>query len=292
MLILISDAFDDSLPQRLAKYGEVTDDKARLAEAEVVLIRSATKVTKEYMDAAPALKLVVRGGVGLDNVDLEYAKEKGVAVHNTPQASSVAVAELAMALMLAAPCHLVKGHNGMANGEWLKKKLKRTELFKKTLGILGMGRIATEVAKRCKAFEMQIVAYDPFVESCEHATMKTFDEVLAESDYLSLHMPLTDETKGLLNDETLARCKPGVIIVNTGRGKTIDEKAMIRALDSGKVAYYATDVWPSDPPPAECPLPKAQNVVMTPHTGASTHENLQRICEIIEQKVQQHLAAK
>ena len=292
MLILVSDAFDDSLPGRLAKFGEVTDDKARVAEAEVVLIRSKTKVTKEYIDNAPNLKLVIRGGVGLDNVDLVYAKDKGVDVHNTPAASSVAVAEMAMALMLAAPCHLVKGHNGLAAGQWLKKSLKRTELFKKTLGILGMGRIATEVAKRAKAFDMNIVAYDPYVKSSDHATMVSFEELLGQADFISMHMPLTDETKGMLNADTLATCKDGVIIVNTGRGKTIDEKAMIKAMDDGKVAYYATDVWPSDPPPEECPLPKAQNVVMTPHTGASTKENLMRICDIIEEKIQAHVDAK
>ena len=292
MLILVSDAFDASLPGRLEKYGEVTDDKSRVAEAEVVLIRSKTKVTKEYMDGAPKLKLVIRGGVGLDNVDLEYAKDKGVAVHNTPAASSVAVAEMAMALMLAAPCHLVKGHNGLASGQWLKKSLKRTELFKKTLGILGMGRIATEVAKRARAFEMKVIAHDPYVESSEYAQLKSFDEVLGQADFISMHMPLTDETKAMLNADTLAKCKDGVIIVNTGRGKTIDEKAMIKAMDDRKVAYYATDVWPSDPPPADCPLPRATNVVMTPHTGASTAENLLRICDIIEEKIQAHVAAK
>ena len=292
MLILVSDAFDDSLPGRLAKFGEVTDDKARVAEAEVVLIRSKTKVTKEYIDNAPNLKLVIRGGVGLDNVDLVYAKDKGVDVHNTPAASSVAVAEMAMALMLAAPCHLVKGHNGLASGQWLKKSLKRTELFKKTLGILGMGRIATEVAKRARAFEMKVIAHDPYVESSEYAQLKSFDEVLGQADFISMHMPLTDETKAMLNADTLAKCKDGVIIVNTGRGKTIDEKAMIKAMDDRKVAYYATDVWPSDPPPADCPLPRATNVVMTPHTGASTAENLLRICDIIEEKIQAHVAAK
>jgi len=292
MKILISDAFDPSLPERLAKFGEVTEDKGQLADCEVVLIRSKTKCTKEYIDSAPKLKVIIRGGVGLDNVDLQYAKDKGVAVHNTPAASSVAVAELAMALMLAAPCHVVKGHNGLASGQWLKKSLKRTELFKKTLGILGMGRIATEVAKRAKAFEMNIVAFDPYVDSSPYAEMISFDEVIAQADFISMHMPLTDETKGLLNADTLGKCKPGVIIVNTGRGKTIDEKAMIKALDSGKVAYYATDVWPSDPPPEDCPLPRATNVVMTPHTGASTAENLLRIGDIIVEKVQQHVAAR
>jgi len=292
MLILISDAFDPSLPGRLAEFGEVTDDKARLAEAEVVLIRSKTKCTKEYLDGAPKLRLIIRGGVGLDNVDRGYAEQKGIQVHNTPQASSVAVAELAMALMLAAPCRVVEGHAGMAEGKWLKKELKRAELYRKTLGLLGMGRIAIEVAKRAKAFDMKVIAYDPYVEKSELAELKGLDEVLAEADYLSLHMPLTDQTREMLNAERLGRTKPGVVIVNTGRGKCVDEQAMAKALEDGQVGYYATDVWTSDPPPADCPLLKAPRMVMTPHIGASTKENLLRIGDIIVDKIRQHVAAK
>ncbi len=291
MLILISDAFDASLPRRLQALGvEVTEDKARQAEAEVVLIRSKTKVTREYIDGAPRLRLVIRGGVGLDNVDQAYAREKGILVHNTPEASSVAVAELALALMLAAPNHLIAGHEGMKQGEWLKKSLKRTELYQKTLGLLGIGRIATEVARRARAFEMEILAYDPYVARHDLAQMVTLDEVCARADYLSLHMPLTDETKGMVNAALLARCKPGVIVVNTGRGKAVDEKAMVAALQSGQVRCYATDVWPSDPPPEDCPILKAPGVIMLPHIGASTAENLLRIGDIIVEKITQFQA--
>ncbi len=292
MLILISDAFDESLPERLKKFGEVTTDKARINEAEVVLIRSKTKCTKEYIDGAPKLKLIIRGGVGLDNVDQPYAKTKGITVNNTPDASSIAVAELGMALMLAAPNHIVKGHNGLAGGEWLKKQCKRTELYKKTLGVLGMGRIATELAKRAKAFGMTIIAADPYVKQSEHAEMKSLDEVLAAADYISMHMPLTDETKGMINADNLAKMKDGVIIVNTGRGKCIDEKAMVKALGEGKVACYATDVWPSDPPPADCPLTTTPGVLMTPHIGASSGENLLRIGDIVVEKITAHVANK
>jgi D-3-phosphoglycerate dehydrogenase len=171
MLILLSDAFDASLPGRLAKFGEVTDDKGKVADAEVVLIRSKTKVTKEYIDGAPKLKLVIRGGVGLDNVDQVYAKSKGIKVFNTAAASSVAVAELAMAMMMAMPNHIIAGHNSMAEGKWLKKELKRTELFEKTLGILGIGRIGTEIAIRGKAFGMKVIAFDPFVKKHDIAEM-------------------------------------------------------------------------------------------------------------------------
>ncbi len=290
MLILISDAFDPGLNDRLKTFGEVTDDKDRVADAAVVLIRSKTKVTREYIDGAPNLKMVIRGGVGLDNVDLEYAKEKGIQVHNTPAASSVAVAELAMALMLAGPNNLVKGHIGLAGGEWLKKQCKRNELFKNTLGLVGIGRIATEVAWRAAAFGMTVIAFDPFVESSDVAEMVSMDELLRRADYISLHTPLTEGTKGMVNADFLSQAKDGVYIINTGRGKCVDEKAMVAALESGKVATYATDVWPSDPPPEDCPILKAPNVVMTPHIGASSSANLLRISDIIVEKIEAFIA--
>jgi D-3-phosphoglycerate dehydrogenase len=292
MLILISDAFHPTLPDKLKELGEVTTDKARLSEAEVVLIRSKTKCTREYIDSAPALKLIIRGGVGLDNVDQEYAKQKGITVANTPQASSIAVAELAMALMLAAPNHIVKGHNSMAEGQWAKKELKRRELYQKTLGLLGVGRIGAEVAKRAKAFGMSVIGYDPYVSQHDAAQMTPLDELLERSDYISLHMPLTDETKGLVNAKLIDKMKDGVIIVNTGRAKCVDDAAMVQALKAGKVACYATDVWPSDPPPPDCPIPKTPGVLMTPHIGASTGENLLRIGDIIVDKIREHVASK
>lgn len=289
MLILLSDAFDPGLPGVLAKYGEVTDDKGRVPEAEIVLIRSKTKVTRDYIDAAPNLKLVIRGGVGLDNVDLEYAKQKGIIVHNTAAASSVAVAELAFALMIALPNHITKGDASMRRGEWIKKELKRTELFGKTLGILGMGRIGTEVGKRGKAFGMEVIAYDPFVKSSEVAEMKTdMKELLGKSDYISLNMPLTDDTKGMINKDTLAQCKDGAYIINSGRGKCVVEEDVAEALKSRKLAGYGNDVWYSDPP-ENSPLINAPNVVMTPHIGASTRENLLRIGEIIDQLIGEYL---
>lgn len=285
MLILISDAFDASLPEKLRQFGEVTEDKSRLPEAEVVLIRSKTKCTSEYIDGAPKLKLIIRGGVGLDNVDAKYAQSKGIQVTNTPEASSVSVAELAMALMLAAPNHLIAGHNSMTEGKWLKNELKRTELYQKTLGLLGIGRIGSEVAKRAKAFEMKVIAYDPYVKHSDVAELKSLDEVLAQADYLSLHMPLTDETRNLIRADTLAKMKKGVIIVNTGRGKCVDEAALSKALEENQVACYATDVWTNDPPPHDSPILKAPRVIMMPHIGASTKENLLRIGEIVVKKI-------
>lgn len=282
MKILIADAFDASLPGRLAQFGEVFDDMGRLAEAEVLLVRSKTKVTKEMLGGAPALKLVIRGGVGLDNVDKEACKARGIEVMNTPKASSVAVAELAMAFMLAVPNRLIEAHNGMKEGKFLKKELKRTELFQKTLGLLGIGLIGTEVARRAKAFGMKVIAYDPFVLNHEVAQLKqSMDEVFKEADYLSIHTPLTDQTKGMLNGEAFAKMKKGVIIVNTGRGKVVVEQDLADALKAGQVGAYATDVWYADPPDPSCPLLAAPNVLMAPHIGASSKENLLRIGDIV-----------
>ncbi len=285
MKILIADAFDASLPERLSRFGEVFDDRDRLAEANVLLVRSKTKCTKEFLDSAPNLKLIIRGGVGIDNIDVAYAESKGITVNNTPAASSVAVAELAMTLMLSLINKVPFGHEGMVSGDWRKKKIKRVELFKKTLGLVGIGRIATEVAKRAKAFEMNVIAYDKYVEKSDHAQMKSLDEVLAESDYLSLHTPLTDETAKMINKETIAKMKDGAFIINTGRGKCVDEEAVAEALTSGKLGGYGNDVWYSDPPEAS-PLVKAPNVVLLPHIGASSKENLLRIGDIIVEIVE------
>lgn len=287
MKILISDAFGPTLPAQLARFGTVTDDKSELPSATIVLVRSKTKCTPEYIDSATNLRMIIRGGVGLDNIDLDYAASKGVVVHNTAAASSIAVAEQAMAMMLAMPNHVIRAHQTMSEGVWAKKELKRGELYKKTLGLLGIGRIGTEVARRAAAFGMDTIAYDAFVDGHELAVLKgSLAELLAESDYLSIHVPQTPETLGMLNTGTIAGMKEGIRIVNTARGRVVVEEDMVAALESGKVAGYATDVWYSDPP-QDSPLVGAPNVLMAPHIGASTHENLGRIGDIIEELIGQ-----
>jgi D-3-phosphoglycerate dehydrogenase len=281
MKILIADAFDASLPKRLEAFGEVTTDLGALAEANVLLIRSKTTVTPDLVEKAPNLKLVIRGGVGLDNVDKDACKARGIKVMNTPAASSVAVAEMAMAFLVAIPARLIEAHMAMKEGKFPKSELKRTELFKKTLGLIGAGAIASEVAKRAVGFGMKVIAYDPFLQSHPLAELKTLDEVLAQADCLSIHTPLTDQTRGMFNAEAFAKMKDGVIIVNTGRGKVVVEKDLAAALASGKVRAYGTDVWFSDPPPADCPLLTAKNVFMAPHIGASSKENLLRIGDTV-----------
>ena len=281
MKILIADAFDASLPKRLEKYGEVTTDMAEVATAQVLLIRSKTKVTKEMVAEAKQLKLVIRGGVGLDNVDKEACKARGVEVMNTAAASSVSVAEMAMAFMVAIPARLIEAHMAMKEGKFPKNELKRTELFQKTLGLIGAGAIATEVAKRALGFGMKVIAYDPFLSSHSVAALKTLDEVLAQSDVISIHTPLTDQTKGMFNKDAFAKMKDGVVIINTARGKVVVEADMAAALASDKVRAYGTDVWFSDPPPADCPLLTAPNVFMAPHIGGSSKENLLRIGDTV-----------
>ena len=285
MLILISDAFDAALPGRLEKYGAVTDDKNRLSEAEVVLIRSKTKVTKEYIDSASKLRLVIRGGVGLDNVDIPYARSRGIQVFNTADASTIAVAELAFALMIALPNHLTRADRTMREQNWAKKELKRTELKDKTLGILGLGRIGSALALRARAFGMAVISYDPYVHYSDAARMiPDLDEVLAQSDYISMHMPLTDETEGMINKTSLARCKDGVYIINTGRGKCVVEQDVAEALRNG----YGNDVWYSDPPDWNSPLLDAPNCILAPHLGASSQENMSRIGDIVDAIIGQY----
>lgn len=281
MKILIADAFDKALPDKLLPFGQVTEDKEQLKTVDVVLVRSATKCTKEYIDSAPNLKLIIRGGVGTDNIDVQYAQSKAIQVRNTPRASAVSVAELAFALMLAAPNHLIRAHRGMVEGKFLKKEIKRTELFGKRLCIVGLGNIGGEFAKRAQAFGMRIAAYDitgknPF----DFVELKpTLASALDQAQYASLHVPLTEQSRGMIHSAMLEHMADGAVLINTARDGCIVAADVAAALHSGKLSAYATDVWPSDPPPSDWPLLKAPNVIMTPHIGASTSENLGRIGE-------------
>ena len=283
MKIFLADAFDDSLPGRLCLLGcEAITHVDRLAEAEVLLVRSRTKVNPDLLQNMPRLKLVIRGGVGLDNVDMDACRARGIEVRNTPRASSVAVAELAMAMMLAIPNRIVEAHTSMKEGQWLKKELKRTELHGKTLGLLGAGLIGTEVARRALAFGMRVIAFDHYLANHALAELvETDDDLYAASDYLSLHLPATSETFGIINEHSISRMKDGVVIVNTARGKLVVEADLARALGSGKVRAYAADVWAQEPPDPASPLLSAPNVLMAPHLGASSQENLLRIGDMI-----------
>ena len=292
MLIYIADSFDPSLPEKLGEFGEVTTDGNRLAETDGLLVRSKTKVTREVLEAASRLKLVIRGGVGIDTIDTKAAAERGVRVRNTPKASSITVAELAFALMLAAPTRLIEAHISMCQGKWEKNELKRTELFGKTLTLVGLGNIASEVAKRAQAFGMTVYAYDPLVSQERAAELGVtlvpdLKEALSKGHYVSIHVPLLDSTRELINRETLSAMPKGAVLVNTARAGVIVAEDVVEALESGQLAYYCADVWPTDPPSPAYPILKPSKVFMLPHRGASSKENLLRIgdevCSIIRE---------
>ncbi len=289
MLILISDPFHPGLEEKLSLLGDVSTARSAFAEADIILVRSETKADRSYLEKAKHLKLIIRGGVGIDNIDIETANRLGIKVHNTPKASSIAVAEMAMTLILSLTNNVVKADTTMHNKEWLKKQLKRTELFSKTLGIIGYGRIGNELARRAKAFGMTIIGYHYRDVKSEFGEMSTdLKEVLNQSDYVSLHLPLTDKTKNFINKSTLMDCKPNAYIINTGRGGTVDEHTLSEALKKGGIAGYASDVW-SQSPPADSPLMNAPNVLMTPHLGASTQECMIRVGEEIVQIIEKFI---
>lgn len=288
MLILLADAFTADLPQRLSAFATVSQDLNSLPEAEIIVVRSKTKVDKAMIDKAPKLKYVIRGGVGVDTIDVDYAKSKGIAVDNTPEASSVAVAELAFAMMIAMPANIAPADASMKEGKWLKKELERTELMGKTLGLVGIGRIARELAIRAKAFGMRVIAYDKYVTQSDAAELMSLERLYAESDYISLHTPLTDETKGMINAASIAAMKKGVRIVNTCRGQVVVEEDVAAALKSGALAGYAADVFNKEPPEGS-PLLSAPNALLSPHIGASSAENLLRLSDSIEARVKKYV---
>ncbi len=287
MLILLADAFLPDLPKRLAAFGEVSQDMGRLGDAEVLIVRSKTKVGKDVIDRAPKLRFVIRGGVGVDTIDVPYAESRNIKVTNTPEASSVAVAELAFAMMLALASRVCEADSSMKQGKWLKKDLERTELLGKTLGLLGIGRIAREVALRAKAFGMDVVAFDKFVPKSDAAKMVSLEELFARSDYISLHVPLTDETKGMIDAKTIAKMKKGARLVNTCRGQVVSEKDIAAALADGSLGGYAADVYYEEPP-AGSPLLSAPRVVLSPHIGGSTEENLARLGDCIVDRLKEY----
>jgi len=248
-----------------------------VADAVALLVRSETKVTRKVIEAAPKLRVVGRAGVGVDNVDIEAATQHGTVVMNTPGGNTVTTAELSFAMLLALARKVPQAHTSMAAGKWDRKLFQGLELLGKTLGILGMGRIGSEVAKRAKAFGMRVIAYDPYLtEDRAKAVGAEFaeevDDVYRAADFITVHMPVTPETRHMLNAAAFTKMKPGVRIVNCARGEIIVENDLLAALESGKVAAAALDVYSVEPLPAEHPFRKQPNLILTPHLGASTQE--------------------
>jgi D-3-phosphoglycerate dehydrogenase / 2-oxoglutarate reductase len=258
----------------------------RLSEAELLpvvkdvvamVVRSETKVTAKVIEAAPELRVVGRAGVGIDNVDVEAATQRGVVVMNTPAGNTITTAELAFAMVLNLARKVPQAHASMTAGKWDRKQFQGTELFGKALGVLGLGRIGGEISKRALAFGMRVLAYDPYLSEARAKSLGIelkldLDEVYREADFITVHMPVTEQTRGMLNAAAFARMKPKVSIVNCARGEIIVENDLLAALDSGKIAGAALDVFENEPLPADHPFRKHPAITLTPHLGASTHE--------------------
>jgi D-3-phosphoglycerate dehydrogenase / 2-oxoglutarate reductase len=264
-----------------------------LPQADALLVRSAVQVTRAVLEQAPRLRVIGRAGVGVDNVDLAAATEAGVLVMNTPGGNAISVAEHAMALMLAMARHIPQASASTRAGKWEKKKLMGNELRGKTLGIVGLGSIGREVVKRARAFEMRIVAHDPYVTSTIAQDLDVelveLARLYAESDYISLHVAATPETQGMLSQEAFAQMKSGVRIVNCARGELVDEQALYAAVQSGKVAGVALDVFSVEPPPPGFPLFQSDAVFATPHIGGSTEEAQEIVGVRIAEQVVEYL---
>ena len=264
---------------------------ARLNEvsAEGLIVRSGTKVTRQLMEAVPSLKVVGRAGTGVDNIDLKAATALGLVVVNAPTGNSIAAAEHAVALMMALARKIPQANAMMRRGEWNRHAYIGTSLVNKTLGLVALGRVGAEVAKRAMGLGMSIVAFDPY---CPPERAKSIgvelvelDELWAKSDFISLHAPLLDSTHHMVNKESLAKMKRGVYLINDARGGLIDEQALVEALESGQVAGAALDVFEQEPPSDDNPLVRRPDVIVTPHLGASTVEAQEDVAREVVQAV-------
>ena len=287
--IVIADPLEKSGVEILRSAGaevlEVgTADRPRLkelvADADALVVRSATKVTRELLDAATRLKVVGRAGIGVDNVDVPAATERGVLVVNAPTANVMSAVEHTFALLLALARHIPAADASMKRGEWDRKTFKGVELQGKTLGIVGFGKIGQRVGARARAFEMTLIVVDPAIDAARArelgAEKVTIDELVERADVVTFHAPLNPGTRDILNAERIARLKTGALVVNCGRGGVLDETALLAALESGRLAGAALDVYESEPP-THLELVRHPRVIATPHIGAQTDEAQERI---------------
>jgi len=298
--ILVADPIHEDGVKALREFAEVevatgltpAELLERLSGCEVLVVRSATRVTKEIIDAGKQLKVIARAGVGLDNIDVKAAEARGIKVLNAPEAPTVAVAELVLAHMLAWARHLLPADSGMKAGRWEKAQLMGSELRGKTLGIVGTGRIGRAIGYRAKAFSMNLLAYDtgqsPEFAEQTGAKYVDLDTLLRESDFVTLHVPLIPGTKHMISKRELELMKPTAVLINTSRGGVVDEGALAEALRTGKITGACLDVYEREPP-RDSPLLKLPNVVLTPHLGASTREAQRDAAIIIAQKIKEAL---
>ena len=244
-----------------------------LPDYQAVVIRSSTNLTQKYLEAGSQLKLIIRAGEGTDSIDKKFAAEKGMIVENTPGQNSHAVAELALAHMFGLARHLQKADATTRAGQWEKKKLKGTELLKKTMGLLGGGKIARHLAVMAKGIGMEVIVHDPYLkpEDIEFPLVE-FEELLKKSDYLSIHVPIVDSTRGMIGEAELAKMKKSAHIINCARGGIVDEQALADAVKGGVIKGAAIDVYTKEPAVADNPLIGVDNIQLTPHLGASSDE--------------------
>ena len=293
MKILICDKTEMEAVERMRAAGLTVDTNFEITPEELTtvlpaydgcVVRGRTKIRQPLIDLCPGLKVIVRGGVGLDNIDADYARSKGITVMNTPKASSASVAELAIGLMFMLARSLYKATATMKAEKWEKKAFEGDELGGKTLGLIGIGNIGREVAKRANALGMTVIAYDPYVKEAEGVRLVQLDELLAKSDYISLHLPKTKESANMIGKAQFEKMKAGVRLVNCARGGIVDEAALYEALVSGKVAGAALDVF-AEEPPIDYRLLKLANVIGSPHIGAATHEAQGRVGAEVAEKL-------
>ncbi|MDR7415566.1 MAG: phosphoglycerate dehydrogenase [Armatimonadota bacterium] len=301
--ILVADGLSEAGLRRLREAAEVEvyrglDEAAlrdRIRGVDALIVRSATRVTASIFQAADRLRVVARAGVGTDNVDVEAATRAGVLVLNTPEASVRATAEHTLALLLALCRNIPQANAALREGEWARERFVGTELYGKTLGIVGLGRIGSEVARRAQAFGMRVIAHDPYLSDERAAqlgvTLVPFEVLLREADLITLHVPLNPQTRGMLNAEALRKTKRGVRIVNCARGGLVDEEALLGALEEGHVAGAALDVFETEPP-RDLRLVRHPRVVATPHLGASTREAQEAIGLEVAEQVLEALAGR
>ena len=295
--VLLADVIEESAVAKIKDAGlevvirnKETDGpiEDQIKGFDCVVVRSATKITREVIESADSLKLIVRAGVGLDNVDAEAAKEKGIEVKNTPEAPTVSVAEMVFAMMFALARNIPQADSSMKKERWEKKKLTGTELWKKSIGIIGFGRIGCEVAARAKAFDMDVLCYDVLDIDQVCVDMGTrrcgIDELITSADYITLHVPLVPQTKGMIGEKEFKRMKKTAFLINTSRGGVVDEKALLKALDDGDIAGAALDVFENEPP-LDWELVKHPKLIATPHLASSTEEAQIRVGELTANKV-------
>jgi D-3-phosphoglycerate dehydrogenase / 2-oxoglutarate reductase len=299
--ILISDELDPAAHEVFRRAGFEPEIRTGLKEEELcqalagvdaLVVRSATKVTRRVLEAAGTLRVIGRAGIGVDNVDLEAATERGIVVMNTPRGNATTTAELAIALLLALARHIPRADRLVRSGKWKAKGLVGTEVFGKTLGVIGLGRIGRLVAERGRGLSMKVIAHDPYLSGEGIASpvpgveLVELEALLERSDFVSVHVPLNDSTKNMLSWEQLARIKPGARLIQASRGGVVDEEAVLDALTSGKLAGAAFDVFAVEPPPKDHPLLSRDDVIVTPHLGASSEEAQLRVAlDIAEQIV-------